>query len=334
MGSREFTDVGSRWMDAMRRGDFSEAWRQTDRIESARRERQARGEFRREPYHLVWDGTPLDNRDLLVRCEHGLGDTIQFIRYLPRLRRVARSVTVLVQPHLLNLLKKWVEDGLVRDGWTDEPEPAHDVEIEVMELAYAFRSTIETLPSAVPYLPLDAAHARLPLLPREAAATSLRVGLVWAASEWDTSRSIPVELLSPLASARNVVFYSLQQGERADDWQRTSFPLVSLSARTRDIAAAAAAMIELDLVVTVDNMVAHLAGALGRPVWVVLRHDADWRWMSDRADSPWYPTMRLFRQNTSRGWRAVVHEVCSALEELEAASLGITRTGTSAHSTA
>src|SRR5689334_5260512 len=118
METREFADVGSRWTEAMRRGDFSEAWRQTDRIEAARRERQARGEFTREPYHLVWDGSPFEGRDVLVRCEHGLGDTIQFIRYLPLLRRVARSVTVLVQPHLLNLLKEWVENGLVRNGWT------------------------------------------------------------------------------------------------------------------------------------------------------------------------------------------------------------------------
>src|SRR5205814_1293816 len=117
------------------------------------------------------------------------------------------------------------------------------------------------------------------------------VGLIWAASDWDPSRSIPLCSLAPLRELERVRFYSLQQGAPARDYSHAPFPLCALSPYTEDVITAARAMLELDLIIAVDAMGAHLAGALGRPVWVLLKHEADWRWMNERSDSPWYPTM-------------------------------------------
>jgi ADP-heptose:LPS heptosyltransferase len=141
----------------------------------------------------------------------------------------------------------------------------------------------------------------------------LRVGLIWAASDWDRTRSIPLHALAPLGGVPGIRFYSLQQGEQAAASAHAPFAIEPYSTHTGEIVAAAAAMLELDLVITVDAMAAHLAGALGRPVWVLLKHEADWRWMDAVPTSPWYPTMRLFRQARAGDWTSVAHDVAHAL---------------------
>jgi hypothetical protein len=309
----DLEDIGLRWEAAMRRGDFEAAWRQTDRIELPRRARQRDPAFVREPQHLNWNGEPFDGRDVLVRCEHGLGDTLQFIRYVPLVRSRARSVTTLVQPSLVAVFQGSGDLGDVRDGWSDAPLPRHDVEIEVMELPYAFRSTAQSVPSAVPYLPVEAIRSRAAQLPPIRRGGALRVGLVWAASDWDPTRSIPLHALAALARVPGIRFYSLQQGEQAAAIENAPLAIEPYSTHTGEIVAAAAAMLELDLIITVDAMAAHLAGALGRPVWVLLKHDADWRWMDAVPRSPWYPTMRLFRQARAGDWSSVAHHVAHAL---------------------
>lgn len=303
-------DVAALWLAAMRRGDWAEAWRQTDRIELPRRASQARDDFAREPRHLLWDGTPFAGRSVLVRCEHGLGDTLQFIRFVPRLSRMARHVSVRVQPPLLGLLSGAPGLGAVGNAWSAEAAPAHDVAIEVMELPYALRSSIANLPPPYPHLRAKVAGTLDFDWPRD---ERLRVGLVWAASDWDRSRSIPPALMEPLLRVDEVRFFSLQQGEAAHD--ALSMRLVALSRHTGDIAAAAAAMLALDLVISVDAMAAHLAATLGRPTWLLLKHDADWRWMRGRGDSPWYPAMRLFRQPAPGDWRSVIAAATRALRE-------------------
>jgi hypothetical protein len=311
-------DVARRWMAAMRRGDFEEAWRQTDRIEIERRALQACGRFTPQPHYLCWDGTAFDARDVLVRCRHGLGDTLQFVRYVPLLRKRARSVCVLVQPQLLPLLQRSREFGDVRSGWTNE-KPPHEVEIEIMELAYAFRSTEETLPREVPYVsdaPLAGEERELPAIGCE---DTLDVGLLWCASDWDTSRSISLDAFAPLRTVQGAKFHSLQQGTERAAWRNACFDIEPLHEHTTEIVAAAAAMQKLDLVITIDGMAAHLAGALARPVWVLLKHEADWRWMRDRADSPWYPTMRLFRQTRAGDWSEVIGRVVHELQAVRKA---------------
>ncbi len=294
----------------MRRGNWLEAWRQTDRIESGRRERQRQPGFVPQPEHLRWDGTPLDGRSVLVRCEHGLGDTVQFIRFVPQLARMARDVTVLVQPHLLELFEGAPGLGIVRNGWSDESAPPHDVEIEIMELPYALRVTLDALPPPYPQLAERVAGKLALEWPRDGLP---RVGLLWAASQWDDSRSIPLALLEPLWRVPQVHFFSLQQGPAASDPMLPRLPLIPLSRHTAGIASAAAALLELDLVITVDNMMAHLSGTVGCPTWVLLKRDADWRWMEHRTDSPWYPGMRLFRQPSPGDWPAVITAVAQAL---------------------
>lgn len=298
----------------MRRGDWEEAWRQTDRIELPRRARQRHPGFVREPQHLRWDGTPFEGRRVLVRCEHGLGDTLQFIRFVPQLAAIAREVHVMVQPALLELFAGAPQLGTVHNGWTEWwPPPPHEVEVEIMELAYALRVTAQTLPAPYPHLAGRVA-GKLPVeLLRDGA---LRVGLLWAASDWDASRSMPLELLRPLLQLPGTRFFSLQQGDAGGDPRVTQLGIEPLSRHTAAVVAAAAAVLELDLVITVDNMMAHLAGTLGRPTWVLLKHEADWRWMDGRPDSPWYPSLRLFRQEQPDRWDGVVERVAAAVAEM------------------
>ncbi len=293
-------------------GDWDEAWRQTDRLELPRRQLQRAGRFVRQPYHLVWDGTPFAGRSVLVRCLHGLGDTLQFMRFVPRLAAQARELHFLVQPVLLPLLSGAPGLGQVSNAWTDHPPP-HEVEIEVMELAYALRSTPATVPPPYPHLaPRVTGRLGSALGERD---ERLRVGLLWAASDWDPSRSIPLEALGPLLQLPEVRFFSLQQGPAAQDPAADRLGLVPLWRYTQAIEAAAAAMQAMDLIIAVDGMPAHLAGTLGRPTWLLLKHEADWRWMSSGSQTPWYPAMRLFRQPEPGNWNALAQHVGTALQQ-------------------
>jgi hypothetical protein len=294
------------WLIAMHAGDFESAWRATDQLEQARRQRKFRIV---ENGELVWDGTSFASRHVLVRCLHGLGDTLQFIRFIPALAKLARQVTVAVQPDLLPLFPSQPSVEF-RNGWTDEPLPG-EVEIEIMELAYALRCTRNTLPAVVPYLDTRwiEQNGRIHLPSRT---SGLRVGIIWEASAWDPSRSLPAKLLVSL-SACGVEWFSLQQHRSSGPWP---LPMHDLSAHTTAVLQAAYAMLQMDLIISVDSMPAHLAGALGRPVWLLLKHEADWRWMAEPHRSPWYPTMRLFRQPAPGDWETPIHEVAHALQSL------------------
>jgi hypothetical protein len=211
-------------------------------------------------------------------------------------------VTVWAQPTLLPLLEQFA--GIVRllplhDG---TPEVAYDVDVEVMELPWMFRSTVDTLPARVPYL-----HAEPAPIPRDG---RRQVGLVWECGDWEREkRSIPGALLAPLADVPGVAWHLLQRGPALAD----APPGLGHVTGHDDVAEAARVVRALDLVVTVDTMPAHLAGALAVPTWVLLPHDADWRWMETRADSPWYPTMRLWRQDRPGDWAGLLARVADAL---------------------
>jgi hypothetical protein len=301
----------------MRNGDFEGAWAVNDYLLKLRTSVAAGGlestnsDFTRysraaTPRHLqtIWDGTPLAGHRVLVRCYHGLGDTIQFIRYAPLIRQQAAELTVWAQPELLPLLR--CVEGIDRllplhDG---SAEVDYDVDVEIMELPYVFRSTLETIPASVPYLSVAPAK-----LDRDG---SLEVGLVWRAGDWDERRSIPFSALEPLFELSGFRYWILQLGAETSEW-REGFGTLAGSEKIEE---AAAVMSALDLCITVDSMPAHLAGALGVPVWTLLHSEPDWRWMSARDDSPWYPTMRLFRQNQAGDWDEVVQRVAAALLEL------------------
>jgi hypothetical protein len=285
------------WHDCARAGDLEAAWALSDRIRG-----RGRGRNRAVPRHQqqIWDGEPLDGRRVLVRCYHGLGDTLQFIRYAAVVRKLAREVIVWAQPALLPVLCS--VDGIDRLVALDDgtPRADYDVDVEVMELPYVFRSTLATIPATVPYISVEPASLRPD--------SRRRVGLVWRAGEWDRRRSLPFALLKPLLDLKSISWFRLQYGGRGDERHPN---LRSLD--VTGIAATARWIRTLDLVITIDSMPAHLAGALGVPVWTLLPAEADWRWLERRPDSPWYPTMRLFRQPSEGDWSAVIDEVRSAL---------------------
>ncbi len=238
----------------------------------------------RQAYHLrwVWDGRRFDGRDVLVRCYHGLGDTLQFARYLAPLRARAASVTLEVQPELLPLLARVPGADRVIRFAVAHPAPPAACDIEIMELAHALR--------------LPPEQVQPPALAVAPAPIAADVALCWRAGAWDTRRSVP--LYRVLAALRPLRVVSAQHKAAAADG---------------DILHTAALLAGAPLVVTVDTMVAHLAGTLGRPTWLLLHADADWRWQCGRTDSPWYPRMRLFRQSVAGDWRAPLAAVRRAL---------------------
>jgi hypothetical protein len=310
-------DVGARWLAAMRAGDWEAAWQQTDRLELPRREQQQRPDFAPQPHHLRWDGRPFADGVVLVRCLHGLGDTLQCMRFVPQVAAQARTLHFLVQPMLLNLLSGAPGLGRVANAWTDDP-PQHEVEIEVMELAYALRVTAAAVPPPYPHLPSRLKARAFAPLQQPSAAGGLRVGLLWSASDWDTTRSIPLQALAPVLSVPGVRFFGLQQGQARHDPAVAASGLVPLWAETGAIEDAAAAMLALDLVIAVDGMPAHLSATLGCPTWLLLKDRPDWRWMDSGATSPWYPSMRLFRQGRAGDWSDVAAQVAAALQDLVA----------------
>jgi hypothetical protein len=292
------------WFAAMRVGDFERAWEISDEV--LRRRRATGATCWHWPRHLqfVWSGVPLAGKRVLVRCYHGLGDTIQFIRFAARLREAAREVLVWAQPSLLSLVA--TADGVDRvlplhDG---TPEAEYDADIEIMELPHALRIAFGSLPGPLPYL-------RLPAIPRDPMphGDGLRVGLVWEAGGWDPRRSLPTAVVSQLAGVRGVRLFSLQRGPARE--QAAALGATDIS--TESASEAAARMSQLDLIISVDTMAAHLAGALGLPVWTLLQAECDWRWMDRAEDTPWYPTMRLFRQPWPGDWDWVMDQVLAAL---------------------
>jgi hypothetical protein len=311
------TSQNDPWTVAMRRGDFARAWQVSDACLQAR---LARGDLAHTgPRHLqsIWDGTPLAGKRVLVRCYHGLGDTVQFIRFMAPLRRIATEVVLWIQPHLLSVADD--VDGVDRaiplhDGI---PNVEYDVDIEIMELGHALRIDATTIPTAVPYLLKQ--YTR----PLREPDQELAVGIVWQVGNWAPQRSIPVTLLSPLGRMSGIRLFSLQLGAGADDAWR----LYAQQIGVNDVHQTAAQLRDLDLLITVDTFVAHLAGAIGVRVWLLLQHDCDWRWTRDRSDSPWYPTMRLFRQPREGNWISVIEDVVSALDQ-ERARVGCRTFGT------
>jgi hypothetical protein len=287
------------WTTAMRAGDFATAWRINDAVLARR---VARGErCMHAPRHcqFIWRGTPLAGRRVLVRCYHGLGDTLQFVRFAAPLARVARHNVFWVQPALLGLVSgvAGVQEVLpLHDG---DPGIHYDVDVEIMELPHALRVSGDSLGTCVPYLPGAPAGPR-----RRAAGEPLRVGLAWMAGDWNPRRSLGVNELNGFAPIPGVELYSLQ-------YPPVECPFEGLACA--DIGELARRIATLDLVVSVDTMVAHLAGGLGLATWTLLAHDCDWRWMAQRDDTPWYPGMRLYRQRVPGDWSEVIARVRSDL---------------------
>lgn len=293
-------------LNLLRAGRFPEGWPE---YEWRWRRPGTPVEHRHAP---AWDGGPLNGRTLLLVCEQGLGDTLQFIRYVRLFGRLDGPVVLRCQAELSRLLQDC--PGVDRVVTTRDPLPPFDVQASLMSLPLLFGTTVDGIPAEVPYLP--PAAGPLPPLPEGALPEGgFRVGLVWGSSPTDPSRSCPLAALTSLARSPELRLFSLQKGPPAEELANTpdADRIVDLSDRIGDMADTAAFIRQLDLVVTVDTSVAHLAGALGRPVFILLPHLADWRWLLDRDDSPWYPTARLFRQRTPGDWAEVAARLDEAL---------------------
>lgn len=299
----------NRGMIWLSRGDFTRGW--------------AEYEWRLRCWGTVsngfreprWRGEDLEGRTILLHAEQGLGDTLQFVRFAPLVKARGGRVSVLCAPALVRLLASC--DGVDGVFGCVAHLPEFDLHAPLMSLPGTLGITLENLPSHVPYLsaPTDLVeHWRVPLT----SVAGLRVGIAWQGNpkhQADRRRSVRLSLFAGLAEQAGVRLISLQRGVGLEQLEGR-FPVETLVAEedaAGDFAETAAIMAHLDLVVTADTAVAHLAGALGVKVWVLLPYVADWRWLIDRTDSPWYPTMRLFRQELPGDWDGVFRKVADAL---------------------
>ncbi len=273
----------------MRLGDFERAWQESDCAGAS-----------------CTANTLFQAKTVLIRCLRGLGDAIQFLRFAKLLAGQGRKVLVEAPAGLLPLLQfvPGVQQGFPL--W-DARIPEHDCAVECSDLPYLFRCTEASIPCAEGYIeiPPERVAAAAHIIGSEP--ERIRIGASWAGGAWNPTRSVPAHLLSRVANLHRVCMFSLQKGpECAQIESLEASNCIAAEREEEDIVYTAALILNLDLILTVDTMLAHLAGALGRPVWVLLPFHADWRWMNDRADSPWYRSMRLFRQPSRGDWRGAI----------------------------
>jgi Flp pilus assembly protein TadD len=300
----------------LRYGDFEQGWQEYEWRLLCAPEPPARLDQPR------WGGEPLQGRTILLHAEQGLGDTIQFIRYALLVQQRGGRVLVVCSGGLTRLLAGCPGvDGLLNAG---PPLPLFDVHAPLLSLPGIFGTNLASIPAVVPYLSAEpdlvqkwAAEVR--------ARPGLKVGIAWQGnpknpdSRW---RSVPLALFAPLAQVPGVQLFSLQKGPGSEQLSAVadSWPITDLASRLDEESGpfldTAAVMTHLDLVITVDTATAHLAGALGVRTWVALAFVADWRWLQEREDSPWYPTVRLFRQRQPGNWAEVFERMAAAFGSL------------------
>ena len=310
-------DVHANWNQALlelHAGNFKAGFRQYE----YRWEKSDFLKIKREYSQPRWDGTPQPDKSLLIWAEQGFGDTIQFIRYLELVKPLFKNVIVEVQPALVSLTQTC--------PWVDRVIPAGDIfnefdfHLPLLSLPQFFTNAINSIPNQVPYL--SASGKENTFIENLSIKSNPAIGINWAGSpthENDHNRSIPLEMFTPLFKNADVQYFSLQMGSRRAELAGLADDLrpIELTPKIKDFYDTALIIDKLDLIITVDTALAHLAGALGKTVWVLVPWQSDWRWLYDRADSPWYPTLRLFRQDRSCDWEKVLVAVSDALKRLD-----------------
>jgi len=292
-------------------GQLVEGWREYDA-------RLALPELGRDRHRFPgqsWDGTALAGKTLLVYPEQGLGDALQFARYATLLMETGARCVIRCLDALAPLLA--TIPGVAEVSRDDEALPQYEAHLPLLSLPRVLGTTPETIPATVPYIAVSDVKRAVARAMLARAGRPPRIGLCWAGNAAhgnDRNRSLPLAALAPLFAVPGIAWFSLQQGKAAA--QIAASPaadhLVPLLADTA-LVDTAALIAELDLIITVDTSIAHLAGALARPAWVLLPFAPDWRWQLGRDDSPWYPTLRLFRQPRLRDWQSVVARVQARL---------------------
>ncbi len=306
---------GSQSLISLLTGDFERGW--TEYEWRWKTQKYPRRDFSR----ALWDGQPLEGRTILLHAEQGLGDTIQFVRYVALVKQRGGVVVVECPRPLMSLLRSCAGiDQLVERG---EELPAFDLQAPLLSLPGIFHTALGDIPAAIPYLFADPGLAER-WRQELGGIAGFKIGIAWQGNPKprnDRHRSIPLGCFEPLASLPGARFFSLQKGAGVEQLQDVAerFPVTEFGSRLDEASGAfmdtAAVLVNLDLMITCDTAVAHLAGALGVPVWVALPFIPDWRWLLDRSDSPWYPTMRLFRQHGRGDWQGVFQTIKVALGE-------------------
>jgi hypothetical protein len=302
----------------LQRENFTEGW---DLFE-------ARWNLQEVPMHReiqgpLWDGSSFTGKRLLLHEEQGLGDTIQFIRFAPLINALGGEVLLMCQRPLLDLLSR--QRGIDKITASDAPfaTEEYDLQCPLMSVARLLRTTPGSIPNQVPYISPDPQLIAKWLSRVAPAGPRRKVGLAWAgnpANAGNATRSIPLSLFESFAHIDNIDLYSLQVGPAAA--QIAALPhlrIIDYSREFLNFDETASLIANLDLVISVDTSIAHLAGALGKPVWILLRHSSDWRWLLSGDTSPWYPTARLYRQENAHDWAPVIRKVIDELRKSERA---------------
>jgi tetratricopeptide (TPR) repeat protein len=265
-----------------------------------------------------WDGSSFEGKRLLVHYEQGFGDTIQFVRYLPMVKARGGAVILEERKPLIELLGQLdCVDEFIVTSVKNAPAVGYDFHVSLMDLPEIFGTTLETIPASVPYLRADL--RKVEYWRGRLSKGDFKVGIVWAGSATygnDRQRSCPLELFKPVSQVPGVRLYGLQKDLAAlqADVLFDKMGLINLADEFDNFADTAAVIENMDLVISVDTSVAHLAGAMGKAIWTLLPFSPDWRWMLNREDSAWYPTMRLFRQDERGEWQSVFARVAESLQ--------------------
>jgi tetratricopeptide (TPR) repeat protein len=264
----------------------------------------------------AWTGTPFAGKRLLIYSEQGLGDTLQFVRYLPLVKALGGRILVETWAPLKRLLQSMSSiDRVIETSSEKIPDAEFDLCVSIMDLPRLFQTTLTSIPNQVPYL--KAVQQDADLQKMRFNQDELNVGIVWAGAPThgnDKNRSCDVRLFKPMTDMPGIKLYSLQKGPASAQLdKRPDWPMQNLVMSCQDLMDTACIMQHLDLIISVDTALAHLAGALGKPTWTLLPFAPDWRWLLKREDTPWYPTMRLFRQDMPGDWQEVFERVQQAL---------------------
>ncbi len=290
-------------------GDLHNGWREYQwRLKTERMAVPSTG----APY---WKGESFSGKTILIIGDQGYGDAVQFVRYVRYIKARGGTVVLACHPELSRLLAGCAGvDRVISFHRSVSPQDTlHQIQIPLLSVPHIFSPTIETIPAHVPYLhiPPDAGKEALAIINMQT--NALRIGLTWAGRPThlgDRQRSMKLEQFNALFDIKGVKYFSLQKGEAANELKSIAkCTITDLDPYLGDFADTAAAIQALDLVISVDTAVAHVAGALARPVWSLIPFVPDWRWMLNREDSPWYPTMRLFRQPKPGDWTPVIARV-------------------------
>lgn len=283
------------------KGEYREGWREYE----WRWQKRGFTSPQRNFLQPRWNGEPAAGKTILIHAEQGFGDTLQFCRYVPLVAAQGMRVVFECHPPLVTLMRSL--EGVDQVVSMGEPLPAFDLHLPLMSLPLVFKTELETVPAAVPYLnsPTGQTWHGGQIVDK-----NIKIGLCWAGKRYpDLQRSCPVESLAPLADLDGITWYSLQLS-----WKdKIPLPINDYTVLFQNFDDTAGLISQLDLVITIDTAVAHLAGALGKPTLLMLPFSADWRWLLDRDDSPWYPTIKILRQKSLKDWSEIILRVKNML---------------------